>query len=492
MKKGFKIFGAMAIAMIIGFSIAACGNHALDGLNNYTVTITNGSGSGSYAAGSTVTITATVAQGQQFQGWTVTSGGVVLADPNSQTTTFIMPSNAVSITANLTLVGGTSSNSSGGGTSSNSGGSTPGTYSVTVNGGTGSGYYTPGAIVTITATPPSGKTFVNWTVNGASLNSTTNPSTNFTMPSKDVTITANYVDGGSSNTIITITNNTGSAIKDVRIKPSTSNKWGEDKETGTLANGAPKQYTITAPYSSTNEYDIILSTDNFTMTNNNTGLYVGSRNVYRQYKVKITSGMTIEFTASNLDNGSTLPTITIRNRTGIKGSTIRLKPTGTFDDWTEHEINFDNNNSGTKIDINIPLANYSTYDFELVSGNPVNSFTQNNVTISNGTVVTFTSATATSAITGDPNIVIENNTGASIYHLYIRLAGATEWGSDLHSGVLANDQSYATLVNRSFLNQRVDVKVGNSSAANPSINYVKSNVLLTEGIILNFTTLDKQ
>lgn len=68
--------------------------------STYAVTVSNGTGDGSYAAGATVTITADAApSGQEFDKWTVVSGGVTLASATSATTTFEMPAKAVEVTA---------------------------------------------------------------------------------------------------------------------------------------------------------------------------------------------------------------------------------------------------------------------------------------------------------------------------------------------------------------------------------------------------------
>jgi uncharacterized repeat protein (TIGR02543 family) len=69
----------------------------------YTVTMANGgagaTGSGSYAAGATVNISAGApSAGKQFKNWT--SEGVTLADASSANTSFSMPANAVTVTAN--------------------------------------------------------------------------------------------------------------------------------------------------------------------------------------------------------------------------------------------------------------------------------------------------------------------------------------------------------------------------------------------------------
>ncbi|WP_394926835.1 InlB B-repeat-containing protein [uncultured Robinsoniella sp.] len=66
----------------------------------YTATINNGTGDGSYAAGTKVNIKAdTPAPGKRFKEWTVNNGGVTLENSKSETTSFSMPANAVTVTA---------------------------------------------------------------------------------------------------------------------------------------------------------------------------------------------------------------------------------------------------------------------------------------------------------------------------------------------------------------------------------------------------------
>lgn len=90
----------------------------------YTLTVIGGSGSGTYLKDQTVTITADTREGYEFTEWT-SDVGVVFADSKAKTTTFTMPSKAVSVTANYKTVnidGGSSggSSSSGGSASSSS------------------------------------------------------------------------------------------------------------------------------------------------------------------------------------------------------------------------------------------------------------------------------------------------------------------------------------------------------------------------------------
>ncbi|GHU89984.1 hypothetical protein FACS1894202_09060 [Clostridia bacterium] len=71
--------------------------------DTYSVTVTNGTASPTTAAaGATVTITAdTATSGQQFKNWTTVSSGVTFNDANSAITTFAMPANPVTVTANF-------------------------------------------------------------------------------------------------------------------------------------------------------------------------------------------------------------------------------------------------------------------------------------------------------------------------------------------------------------------------------------------------------
>mgnify|MGYP002587797109 CR=1 FL=1 len=79
----------------------------------YAVTV-NGSydaqnsGAGSYAAGSVVAVSAGSRSGYTFNGWT-SGSNVVFDDPNAEETTFIMPDGSVTVTANWSRDGGSSS-----------------------------------------------------------------------------------------------------------------------------------------------------------------------------------------------------------------------------------------------------------------------------------------------------------------------------------------------------------------------------------------------
>ncbi|MCL2328762.1 MAG: InlB B-repeat-containing protein [Bacteroidetes bacterium] len=75
-----------------------------EAIPTYSVTViseaTDAIGAGNYKAGETVTIFAgTAPEGKQFKNWTIEPEGVEVADAESETITFIMPAEAVTVTA---------------------------------------------------------------------------------------------------------------------------------------------------------------------------------------------------------------------------------------------------------------------------------------------------------------------------------------------------------------------------------------------------------
>jgi len=108
--------------------------------------------------------------GYSFTGWTLSGGGSL----NGNVYTFG--------TSNGTVTAGWTLN--------------PVSYIATVNNGSGGGSYATNATVTITANAaPSGKVFDKWTTpDGVSFTNANATTTSFTMPAKNVTVTATYKD----------------------------------------------------------------------------------------------------------------------------------------------------------------------------------------------------------------------------------------------------------------------------------------------------------
>ena len=155
--------------------------------DTHRLTVQNGTGSGLYSAGTSVNITANApAQGKVFDKWTTDNGGS-FGNANSASTTFTMPSGAVTVTATYKDAPVT-------------------TYLLTVVNGTGGGTYTADAQVSITANAPAqGKVFDKWlTDNGGSFGNANSASTTFIMPSGAVTVTATYKDAPAETYHLTV------------------------------------------------------------------------------------------------------------------------------------------------------------------------------------------------------------------------------------------------------------------------------------------------
>jgi hypothetical protein len=142
----------------------------------YTVTVQN-DGNGTAAAdmnaaipGTEITLTATANEGYRFKEWQVVSGGVTITDNR-----FTMPTSDVVVKAIFEEIPAPA-------------------FTVTVNNGTGTGSYPPGATVTITADEAAdGWVFDKWVSDdGVAFADASEATTTFVMPDKNVTITATY------------------------------------------------------------------------------------------------------------------------------------------------------------------------------------------------------------------------------------------------------------------------------------------------------------
>ncbi|MBO4534723.1 MAG: InlB B-repeat-containing protein, partial [Clostridia bacterium] len=142
----------------------------------YEVTVVHGSANALDACmGTTITVTADEPQeGYVFDCWT--GSGVTFADPRSSVTTFDMPTQNVTVTANYRAQ------------------EAPASYIVTVVGGTADPQQAQaGATIIVTSNDPQeGFVFDGWTSEDVELAHPTRTTTTFVMPAKDVTVTANF------------------------------------------------------------------------------------------------------------------------------------------------------------------------------------------------------------------------------------------------------------------------------------------------------------
>ncbi len=148
-----------AICLLLVFPPLAVGQ-----TTTYQLTVTNGSGSGAYAPGTIVEIRANVPAGYRFDQWIGDTDGI--EDDLQSPTRVTLPAHDVHLEARFVKQ-----------------------YTLTVNGGTGSGVYDPGIQVGIVATIPPGSVFGAWTGDVASVTDVTSPSTFITITG-DLTVTA--------------------------------------------------------------------------------------------------------------------------------------------------------------------------------------------------------------------------------------------------------------------------------------------------------------
>jgi len=160
----------------------------------YTLTVTDGTAKvngqtvTSAKAGDVVTITAKTADsGYRFKNWQTVSGTPSLASVTSETTTFTMPTENVSLKAIFEQIPPSNT-----------------TYTLTVTNGSAkvngqtATSAKAGDVVTITANAPAtGYTFKSWSVKSGkiTLANANSATTTFTMPASNVSVAAQYDDG---------------------------------------------------------------------------------------------------------------------------------------------------------------------------------------------------------------------------------------------------------------------------------------------------------
>lgn len=150
------------------------------GGTSYTLTVEKGSGSGDYDEGEVVNVKAQAAQtGYKFETWIGDTQYV--ADAGSATTTVTMPGKDISIEA--TYIDTTTT-----------------LFTLTVTKGSGSGEYAEGDKVSISAAEPAeGFAFEVWIGDIASVSNAGSASTTITMPAKNISVEATYVDTSISD-----------------------------------------------------------------------------------------------------------------------------------------------------------------------------------------------------------------------------------------------------------------------------------------------------
>jgi hypothetical protein len=130
-----------------------------------------------YPEGNSVSIKAVATAGYHFVNWTAPAG--TFANVNAAQTTFTMPAQNVTVTANFLPVYDLAmvANPAGEGTATDLTNASP---------------YTAGTLVSIRAAANSGYHFVNWTAPAGTFGNATAAQTTFVMPAQNVTVTADF------------------------------------------------------------------------------------------------------------------------------------------------------------------------------------------------------------------------------------------------------------------------------------------------------------
>ena len=201
----------------------------------YSLTVGNGSGDGAYTNGASIKITADAPPLHfTFDRWTGNATGVL--DVYAPSTTLVMLGSETVVTATYKAI----------------------LYPITVNRGIGSGAYTNGAAVTITAdAPPADQKFDRWVGDANSVANILTSPTILSMPATSVTVTATYVSMLHSLTVI---NGFGGGVRregsTVSISADPDPLWKEfavwtGDGAGLLGDAAARTTSLTMPMTPT-------------------------------------------------------------------------------------------------------------------------------------------------------------------------------------------------------------------------------------------------
>jgi len=185
------------------------------------------------------------------------------------------------------------------------------------------------------------------------------------------------------------------------------------------------------------------------------------------------------------------PPITIVNNTGNRVASVYISQTAS-DVWGPDRLASDQilrNGESIALNLPFPLNVVNRYDIQLVDTNG-NNYRQMDVAVAANGRIVFTAGGGQSTSTG-PSIIIVNNTGSTIYYVYISETTSDEWGPDR----LASDQVIANNATASVhlprpINQvdRYDIRVRDSN----NVDYIKWDVRVKANGRIVFSSADKQ
>jgi len=234
---------SISIALIVGmvsctggvsveYDLTMAANPAAGG------TATDQTGDSPYGADTAVSMKAVAAANYKFVNWTAPAG--TFASANAPETTFTMPAQDVTVTANFVLVYELTMavSPAEGGTATDQTGTSP---------------YAEGAEVSIEAVADVGYEFVNWSASAGTFANANAAETIFTMPAQDATVTANF----EEYALTSISVESGLSIMNVPVDEASNIGY-----TVNFATELPEAYTIQFTQSCSPDYGgISLSTD---------------------------------------------------------------------------------------------------------------------------------------------------------------------------------------------------------------------------------------
>jgi len=198
--------------------------------------------------------------------------------------------------------------------------------------------------------------------------------------------------------------------------------------------------------------------------------------------------MTIVF-AANL-SAQQNPSITIVNNTGYTVYYVYISPSDS-DYWGQDRLDSDQiirNGNSVTLRLPYPSSEVSRYDIRLTDSDG-DTYTKMNVLLTANARIVFTfddfdrsSAPAQS----NPSITIVNNTGYTVYYVYISPTTHTSWGNDrLGSDQVLRNGNYVTLRLPYPLSEvsRYDIRLTDLDGD----TYTRMNVLVTANARIVFT-----
>ena len=209
-------------------------------VNNSGMGSVSPAGTSARAVNEIVTVTATANANYHFVNWTKNHGS--FANANANPTTFTMPSQDATVTANFAV---DTHNLTVRANNSSMGSVSP----------SGASVRTPGAVISVSATASAHYHFVKWTKDYGTLANENNNPTNFTMPSRDAIVTANFAIDTHSLTVQAGTGGSvsGSGTYDYNSTPTITatassgyrfKRWEITSGSGSVTSATSSQTTI--------------------------------------------------------------------------------------------------------------------------------------------------------------------------------------------------------------------------------------------------------